>query len=71
MSINWGEMVWGSCKDNKKVGSWSKMTNKGFFIEGEIGKEEVKISFPFLTDDYIHGNISYNSKTYEMVIISG
>ena len=52
MSINWGGISSGECKNDKKVGLWKKMMNSGCCILSKESSSLSKVIFPYLNQDY-------------------
>lgn len=69
MSLNWGEISKGSYQLNKKVGVWEKLTNNGYCMIQD--KNETKVTFPYINDDYYEGKISYKWEDYQLIFLKG
>lgn len=73
--INFGEISEGNYASNKKVGVWSRLTHRGFLLTGDVGETNVRITFPYLHDDYIEAEVPPNwcsdKKPYQVRIVKG
>ncbi len=63
MSINWGEIGEGRKYLNKTVGVWKKLLNRGYLIEQRDDSKRVKVTFPYLNNDYYEGEVKYSTES--------
>ena len=57
VGLNWGEIMEGECMNDKKIGTWKKLINKGYLIEKDSDEPTCRITFPFMNEDYFEGEI--------------
>lgn len=61
VSLSFGGMIDGECKNDKKTGTVCKVNNKGYMISSTYGSNRCKITFPFMNDDRFEGEIDMNA----------
>ena len=69
-----GEIVEGQCRMGEKIGYTRRMTNKGYYVYTQLGRKKVKISFPYLNNDYFEGEIDqtvHEKKPADVIFIKG
>lgn len=57
VGLNWGEIMEGECVQDRKVGTWKKLINKGYLIERSNEDVNCRITFPYMNEDYFEGEI--------------
>lgn len=69
MSLNWGEITWGSYENNLKMGVWERVTNSGYFFNKDF--EPQTVSFPYVNEDFFKGKATFKKQDYSVLFVSG